>query len=63
MEWQSIDTAPKDSTLFIGYEDGCGVKITYWDDYYGVRDGGFRIFASHGWRPTHWMPLPPPPKP
>ncbi|KPK13948.1 MAG: hypothetical protein AMJ56_00420 [Anaerolineae bacterium SG8_19] len=67
MNWQPIETAPKDGSCFLAYmwyekEEG--------DDYefYSV----IRWEKGLGWvqenpymdpfKPTHWMPLPEPPK-
>ena len=83
MEWQPIETAPKDGRLFdvwCGDEsDGLGVRFT---DVLmrGDKSGfGYVIHLKDGvtwqyldardedsifphWTPTHWMPLPEPPK-
>lgn len=56
MEWQPIETAPKDGTPVL-------VATAFW-----VRDA-YWSHAFEGWYsnhsavppPTHWMPLPPPP--
>jgi hypothetical protein len=57
MEWQPIETAPKDGTkVLIVDDDGVvdvaayliGKRYGYWDT---------ETFCC----PTHWMPLPPPP--
>ena len=67
-EWQSIETAPKDGTLFLGYRDSDGcVREAYRvqrDDCemwcFGGSSGAENIAP---WlKPTHWMPLPPPPE-
>lgn len=54
--WQDISTAPRDGNYFIAYEDGL-IFMAGWD---GVRireaECGSKI------RPTHWRPLPAPPK-
>jgi hypothetical protein len=69
-DWQPIETAPKDASQVLLW-DGVAVSIGYrcnghtkpyhatvrgedanWDDY-----GGDPILS-----PTHWMPLPDPPK-
>jgi hypothetical protein len=71
--WQDIATAPKDGTAILGGRGGenpWGVPdIVLWLDGSGaVSDGpGWYRFAGVGWntrtvRPTHWMPLPSPPK-
>lgn len=55
-EWQPIETAPRDRDIFAGYfKDGkFKADLTYWNN-------------GHWWQmtqniPTHWRPLPPPPK-
>lgn len=65
MEWQPIETAPKDGTAIIGAWDSKifenrwfihpvifenGIWIHYWDQD-----------EDHVLYPTHWMPLPEPP--
>lgn len=77
MKWQPIETAPKDGTEIIawgirfgswGYTEDrkcwTGVK---WDRGNWERPGNwFETRAtpqySAGFKPTHWMPLPEPPK-
>lgn len=58
MEWQPIETAPKDGADFLAY-DGFEAIIAYWNsylrDYRDPHDG--KIVGL-----THWMPLPEPPK-
>ena len=62
MEWQTIDTAPKDGTAVLVFADG---KITtaYYEDIYAP--GTWELCVpSEGYRdsdevnPTHWMELP-----
>lgn len=67
-EWQPIETAPKDGRKFLacwhGKNQKTGDQYKYepecmaWDgDFYWVVDGGQPSVS-----PTHWMPLPEPPK-
>lgn len=74
-EWQSIETAPKDGTRILGWGKGMVVWEIAWR---GVRPPGFPADRWSdewiGWtrvsfqdgpgciKPTHWLPLPPPPK-
>ena len=60
LQWQPIETAPKDGTEFLGsvgvsYQGG--VVVLHWD-----KDDGFIDWDADFWDPTHWMPLPPPPE-
>lgn len=69
MDWQPIETAPKDGTpILIFYEELYGMRR------YSIRcwDRGDWATAQEGWvdewrqirpneKPTHWMPLPEPP--
>ena len=64
-EWQPIETAPKDGTVFLGYKLGqfreC-YKVQR-DDCdmwcFGGTSGADDLFPNI--KPTHWMPLPKPP--
>lgn len=71
MNWQPIETAPKDGTVilvavFLFGPDVSSAKWNgaYWDmrfmdDYVGPYDSQYeREFGL----PAHWMPLPPPPE-
>jgi len=75
MEWQPIDTAPKDGTKFLAALSSGWILIMH--EVQG-RDGLYQWYATQGNtdvpimrthpgtlpnRPiaTHWMPLPPPP--
>ena len=71
-KWQAIETAPKDGTLIV-----LGASKGVWlGKYLPVYGSGFRPenpwssmllnhdhMAERYTRPTHWMPLPTPPKP
>ncbi len=65
-EWQPIETAPKDGSVILLWG-------RYWSDSQGWfpaplqgqwnRDRWEAVWRySFGVRPTHWMPLPEPPK-
>jgi hypothetical protein len=67
-EWQPIDTAPKDGTriLLVGHRVR-EIDIGHWGNgYYLGRKQGYRqtwvTNPGNMVRPTHWMPLPPPPE-
>lgn len=62
MNWQPIETAPKDGTniLVFGYGDMTVVHWNIYGLYWNLSESG--AYAENGeWQPTHWMPLPPPP--
>jgi hypothetical protein len=61
MEWQPIETAPKDGE-FLVYSSDDGVVAVYPSRSSGMflPKGGGRDSDDVS-RPTHWMPLPPPP--
>ena len=56
-EWQPIETAPKDGKTII-------IIVEYGYVYTGIfdNDGYCQDLAGAGLDPTHWMPLPQPPK-
>lgn len=66
MDWQLIETAPKDGTRFLTWTPRYGVRIgtavhrSDHDDWLSNVDqyGGS---SKGGERPTHWAPLPAPP--
>lgn len=72
--WRPIDTAPKTSPewILLGYfpdymkgkQQGGTPKIAYWSDHrrLWVDDAGRGLNADGAFSPTHWMPLPGPPK-
>lgn len=59
-QWQPIETAPKDGTEFLGTwrYGGWSVSPMVWK--LGVWCRRFDVNSTHA--PTHWMPLPTPPK-
>lgn len=70
MEWQPIETAPENTFILI-YENGryhvAQYELTDVDGYFDVQeplwgfvDGWLDVDSS--FNPTHWMPLPEPPK-
>lgn len=71
MDWQPIETAPKDGTavllIVVGYEPAVGsFKDRGWNymdiEDFPDKDDWLRWLKNHGpWEPTHWMPLPAPP--
>lgn len=71
MKWQPIETAPKDGTDILCSFSGA-VSIAFWDvkapdEYYYNQRSKTPQWLSHegsylGEEPTHWMPLPKPPK-
>lgn len=60
MEWQPIETAPKDGTEIILWNKSWQSPHS---GYYGWR-GWEQAYECGPWKnqPTHWMPLPEPPK-
>ena len=58
-QWQPIETAPKDGSLFLGVMDDGWQFVALWDR-------GNKRFITDDARnfayPTHWMPLPEPPQ-
>jgi hypothetical protein len=75
MEWKTIETAPKDGTRILVYQDG-EMEVADWYTHkypatYTERPDGLyeknETEGSSWWNanecqhPTHWMPLPAPP--
>ena len=61
MEWQPIETAPKDGTRIIVADARnvwCNVS---WEKMKRAPDRWAAVFGPIPIEPTHWMPLPPPP--
>lgn len=58
MEWQPIETAPKD-VMILGHADGM-IRLVMWESGEWVQVGAT---IQSGWfQPDHWMPLPTPPE-
>lgn len=58
--WKTIDTAPTDGTLFIGFAqneelDKTGMMIVYKKEYDFFRES---LYGNKIHYLTHWMPLP-----
>ena len=81
MEWKTIDSAPKDGSIFQAWVEQATPPACDWMDKGGwweaeCRYGEDEAFQVYGridydmddWetrydlKPTHWMPLPEPPK-
>lgn len=78
MEWQPIETAPKDGSWFVTAsfrDDDFEFEVCRYDPYYTAKyveleNGNYQKelvllmeFTSNNFhRATHWMPLPPPPQ-
>ena len=69
MNWQPIDTAPKDGTRIMVTKKGTVmISTAFWGEgtnYYKTRSMK-KIFKWVGWpshdEPTHWVPMPELPK-
>ena len=58
VEWQPIETAPKDGTGVLGFISESWIEGIFWneEEWSYLSDGDI---TSHGrLQPTHWMPLP-----
>ena len=65
MKWYDIETAPKDGTLILIYDGE--IHTAFWGQR--ALTVKRKDWCSNGciddwmtFSPTHWMPLPPPPK-
>lgn len=57
MEWQPIETAPKDDAEILGWDGTLHYIVSYDEDW-----GSFLAFGEFEIPGiTHWMPLPEPP--
>lgn len=68
MEWQPIETAPKDVDLWLFEPNGSPQQVVgffYSDENWSgwmYRDDVLADISPEGLSPTHWMTLPEPPK-
>jgi hypothetical protein len=77
MNWQPIETAPKDGTMILVYEPAIGeygeegIYIVSWNREYSRQPKTWCVILSEQDEQggcstvdyaTHWMPLPPPPE-
>ena len=73
-EWQDMSTAPKDATEWqhdrtrVLLTDGVRISIGQWADGAWTDESEIRWVGDDGafhetWYPSHWQPLPEPPKP
>lgn len=62
-EWQDIETAPKDGTRCILFQGGRKVCMgEYVPKQWEWAVEGWKNTNGNFFNPTHWMPLPEPPK-
>lgn len=68
MNWQPIETAPQDGTRVLTCFHGVDYQINQFTNHADTAPG-YRIGRDKTWwnsppnrQPTHWMPLPEPPK-
>ena len=71
MEWQPIDTAPRDGTSVLLFLPTGAQTVGCWDpDFDDLDEPGWTDYTVESWAyeevvrlyPTHWMPLPTPPE-
>jgi hypothetical protein len=62
-EWRPIDSAPRDGTCVLLFAPGWKAASTAWtfgnDEW---QDCPYHHGGNPAWKPTHWRPLPSPPK-
>jgi hypothetical protein len=61
--WQLIETAPKDGTRILAW-DGLCMMVLWWGSggWYDAQWVTVHLDNNRPFAPTHWMPLPEPPK-
>jgi len=65
--WQPIETAPRDGTPFLGAirwgdHDWEILRMCWQDHTSNFVDATYAPFSDDQEQPTHWMPLPEPPR-
>ena len=74
-QWQPIETAPKGQPVYNGYARGPLIlgayvndagdwhvyRLVSWAWHKNGKSGAWKSEIGN-WQPTHWMPLPEPPK-
>ena len=62
-QWQPIETAPKDGVEILGFDSkNKTYHVTIYDGYSWHNPDNHYYSEALGFYPTHWMPLPTPPK-
>lgn len=65
-DWQPIETAPKNGTHVLLYHKGGSIASGRWGKPFHMWLSSYRPSDTEcdleTPQPTHWMPLPPPPK-
>jgi len=62
MEWQPIETAPKDGAEILGWSSiSSEAYVMWWSAPHGDWVWGINDLNDMFCDPTHWMPLPEPP--
>lgn len=61
-EWQPIETAPKDGTLFLAFGPHDTMNVVSFAYTERGRDFWWTLGMPASDKVTHWMPLPPAPK-
>jgi hypothetical protein len=62
MDWQPMETAPKDGSLVMLFQDG-QINVAYWRTDSKVGPVWCTPDSHAMYKPTYWMPLPLPPSP
>ena len=64
--WQEISSAPMDGTMILGYvrvgDQAVTQSVIWFERYFQSENGVWTRGNNREVTPTHWQPLPPPPK-